>query len=114
MPADRRDHFVTVNTGTLENDRFVLDGRMFECSEFLHVEGHARGEFEFAFEIARSNPGFMPDTLVPFTTDRGGAFFCLRRADQHVVFFDPEFADDLDTAIVELAPSLRAFIDGMH
>ncbi len=113
LPPELRQHYLENNGGQLTHRECQsADGIDFHLHEFLPIVGPNRG-FDLAFDVARRDPGFMPNNLLPFAIDEGGAYFCLRRPDGHVIFFNPENADNLDWAIMEVAPSLKDFIEGM-
>ena len=117
LPPSLREHYAEYNGGHLQNFAFRgPDGQAFELHEFLAMGTSASGEFEETFKQARVDPGFLPDTLVPFAIDPGGALFCVSDAPDaagQVFFFNAEAGDDLDEAMTYLAPSLREFIEGM-
>ena len=117
LPQSLREHYAEYNGGELENYAFSApDGQTVELHEFLRMDPDGDGEFEEMFRQARVDPGYLPGELVPFATDPGGALFCVSETPDsagQVFLFNPEEADDPDTALVYLAPSLRELIEGM-
>ena len=117
LPPSLREHYAEFNGGQLENAAFrAPDGLALVLHEFLAMRPSGSGEFEETFKHARVDSGFLPDTLVPFAIDPGGALFCVSDAPDtagQVFFFNAEDADDPDEAMTYLAPSLRDLIEGM-
>ena len=110
-----RQHYAQYNGGQLiKRDFTAANGNEFSLHEFLPITPQRSQGLALAFDVARRDPGFMPNDLFPFAVDEGGAYFCIRKTDEHVIFFNSEDADNLDLATVDLAPSLEAFIDIMH
>ncbi len=101
LPQALREHYAEYNGGQLENAAFrAPDGQAFELHEFLAMRPGA-GEFEETFKQARVDLGFLPDTLVPFAIDPGGALFCISDAPDtagHVFLFNTEGSDEPDEA----------------
>ena len=117
LPPSLREHYAEYNGGQLQNAAFhAPDGQTVELHEFLSMEPSGGGDFEETFRRARVDPGFLPETLVPFAIDPGGALFCVSDAPDtagQVFFFDAEDAADPDEATTYLAPSLRELIENM-
>ena len=117
LPQSLREHYAEYNGGQLQNFAFSApDGQTVELHAFLAMDPEDEGEFEETYQQARVDPGYLPGDLVPFATDPGGALFCISETPEtagQVFLFNPEEADDPDTALVYLAPSLREFVEGM-
>lgn len=114
LPASLRELYATANGGSLEKRRCKSSGgEVFVFHEFLEVSGKPNKGLELAWDVCHIDPGFMPDGLHPFANDGGGDFFCVRSSDEAVIFFDSANTDNLEWAVNEVAPSMRAFISNM-
>ena len=66
LPPELRQHYLENNGGQLTHRECQsADGIDFHLHEFLPIVGPNRG-FDLAFDVARRDPGFMPNNLLPF------------------------------------------------
>jgi hypothetical protein len=75
------------------------------------------GSFEDIIEYLMFEQDVIPKYLIPFADDEGGNFYCMSTKEEtygKIYIFYPEFCDDLDEAIVYIAPSLDVFINNMR
>lgn len=114
IPHQLKLHMEEYDGGRLEKWHFQSsECDNYDFHQFLSVRPSGNSPFEFSFNIAHVDPGFMPPDLIPFAVDPGGAFFCLDKGER-VVFFDAENLDDAELMMCIISDSLKRFIEDMR
>lgn len=117
LPADLRDFYLRHNGGHLVPPCFVDDDGVLEVQLVLYMKsGNASSGFEETYEGLVLNTPEFPRGFIPFAVDQGGDYFLfsIRKEDYGSISFNQsEYYDDPERFVIFLAPSLKAFLDGM-
>jgi SMI1-KNR4 cell-wall len=115
LPQEFRDLYLQYNGGQPERDRFTDSNGTCVVHEFLPIKyGPPRLTLEATLQRVKS---LLPDNLVPFAVDPGGAFFCFstRAGDYGQIYFClMEDRAGVTSRAEFLAPSLTAFLASLH
>lgn len=116
IPLEVVDFYLKYNGGYCEKNTFFIDGDGYKINEFLPFGGVGDCIESTYREVFLENDE-MPDNLVPFASDSGGDYFCFESSGKNVgriVFFESEYYDDPDQAVVVLSASFSEFIEQLE
>lgn len=116
IPKDLSSHYIKYNGGCLEKNWFINnEGDQYVLHEFLFIGVKNKiGNFEECVYDFKIDMNILPDNLVPFAIDEGGAYYCMDTGNMSIFLWLPEFYDDKKHATRFVAKSLQEFISGMN
>lgn len=112
LPAQLRAFYLQHNGGHCQTNLFMAEDEGYKINEFLPLK-YGRNTLESTYLGAFLDNPLMPQNLVPFAGDAGGDYFCFATDDVQagaIIFFESEYYDEPERALVFLAPSFSAFV----
>jgi hypothetical protein len=111
IPQELRQHYLRVNGGTPVPNAFVIGEDYYKVQEFLRVDEGDDNGVEATFTDISSND-IYPSGFIPFAVDSSGDYFLcsLSESPGSIFFYQSDYYDDPERALVFLAPSFSNFI----
>jgi cell wall assembly regulator SMI1 len=121
LPFDLRAHYLTHNGGRPIPGFYFFEGEFYGVHEFLAMKANEKcsyrhSEFERAYFNLSIGNLLLPNECIPFAIDEGGDVYVYNLSDKKygtISIVQHEFYEDKDRYVINIAPSLKAFLDGL-
>jgi cell wall assembly regulator SMI1 len=119
LPSEFREHYLKFNGGQPDSYRFIDDNdALLIVNEFLPIQHGPRScTLEATLWRMKIDQPLLPENLVPFAVDPGGAFFCFSTCDKdcgQIYFVQMDGDPKLGSDSMCVASSLNEFLSKLH
>ena len=119
LPQDFTEFYLQYNGGTPKKDFYIdpsgewdaFDIQVFEPIKYPLSDKQGM-VIEDTYDLYVNKKKFLPDYLVPFAHNNTGDPYCINRLTGRICFFSIDDFDNLDEAIIYIAPDILSFVNG--
>lgn len=117
LPPDLRAQYAMFNGGVPERTYFRNEkGDEYSLQALLPIRYRTYEDqllLEESYERLVVRKKLIPTSLLPFAIDQGGDYYCMRKADQAIVFFAMDHWNDPGRAQTVVSASICSWLDAM-
>ena len=116
FPDDLAAHYLANNGGMPYPNAFLKEGEYFKINEFLPVKyGDPQATLEATF-VDLAERDHFPRDMLPFAIDAAGDYFLYSLGAEagQIWFFQSDYYDDPERAMMFLAPSFHEFMSQLQ